>query len=325
MAEHESQFVRASGEAEGHPNLIAGSNVTISQVGIRFTGKYYVSEARHILRGGDYHVQFQVTGRTPYTIRYLLMGNDSSSSNDKINGVVVGVVTNNNDMETLGRVKVKFPWMNSAVGELETGWARIAMPGAGAARGMMFVPEVNDEVLVAFEQGDINSPYIVGALWSNKKKPPKAPSGQAVMGGKVNQRIVRSRSGHVILLDDTQGQEKILIQDKTGKNSIEIDSSKRTMTIKSEGDLTIDVGGKLILKSKMDISVDGQTKIDIQAKTGAVMKVSSNELNLAPAGAVLKGAKLDLQGQTQTSIQGAQTSLKGSAMVEIQGGLVKIN
>ncbi|MEI7848472.1 MAG: VgrG-related protein [Chloroflexota bacterium] len=325
MAEHESQFVRASGEAEGHPGIIAGSNIFISRVGARFTGKYYVTEARHILRGGDYHVQFQVAGRTPHTMRYLLMGNDVSSANDKINGVVVGVVTNNNDIETLGRVKVKFPWMNSAVGELETGWARIAMPGAGAERGILFIPEVNDEVLVAFDQGDINFPFIVGSLWSNKKKPPKAPGGQAVLGGKVNQRIFRSRTGHIIMLDDTRGKEKILIQDKSGKSSIEIDSSKRSMTIKSEGDLTIDVGGKLIIKSKLDLSVDGQTKIDIQAKTGAVMKVAANELNLQPSGAALKGAKLDLQGQAQTTLQGAQTSVKGSAMVEIQGGLVKIN
>ncbi len=324
MGEHESQFVRASGEAEGHPAIQAGTNVFISQVGLRFTGRYYVTEARHILRNGDYHVQFQVTGRSPYTIRHLLMGNESASSN-KIDGVVVAVVTNNNDLESLGRVKVKFPWMSDAKGQLETGWARVAMLGSGAERGIYFMPEVNDEVLVAFEHGDINMPYIVGALWSKKNKPPKGPSGQAIAAGKVNQRIVRSRSGHVIVLDDTQGAEKILMQDKTGKNSIEIDSTKNSITIKAAGDLTIDVTGKLILKSKQDFSLQTQTKADIQAQTGAVMKVASNELNLQASGAALKGTKLDLQGQAQTAIQGAQTSVKGSAMVEIQGALVKIN
>lgn len=313
MGEHESQFVRASGEAEGHPDIMAGTNVAVSQVGVRFSGKYYVTEARHILRSGDYRVQFEVTGRSPYTIRHLLLGKEPSNSN-KITGVVVGVVTNNTDLEKEGRVKVKFPWMSN---ELETGWARVAMLGSGADRGAFFAPEVNDEVLVAFDQGDISSPYIVGSLWSGKNKPPTAPSGEAVMGGKVNQRIVRSRSGHVIVLDDTTGAEKITIQDKTGKNSIEIDSVTNAMTIKCAGDLTIDVTGKLILKSKQDFTAESTTKADL--------KVGSAELTLEVAGSALKGTKLDLQGQTQTAIQGAQTSLKGSAMVEIQGGIVKIN
>jgi uncharacterized protein involved in type VI secretion and phage assembly len=313
MGEHESQFVRASGEAEGHPDILAGTNVAVTQVGVRFSGKYYVTEARHILRNGDYRVQFEVTGRSPYTIRHLLMGKESSSSN-KIYGVVVGIVTNNNDLEAQGRVKVKFPWMSD---ELETGWVRVAMLGGGKEYGMFFAPEINDEVLVAFDQGDISSPYIVGSLWSGKNKPPAAPSGKAVVGGKVNQRIMRSRSGHVIVLDDTAGAEKILLQDKTGKNSLEIDSVKNAITIKSAGDLTIDVTGKLILKSKQDFTVESTTKADI--------KVGSAELTLEMAGSALKGTKLDLQGQTQTAIQGAQTSVKGSAMVEIQGGIVKIN
>jgi uncharacterized protein involved in type VI secretion and phage assembly len=201
--------------------------------------------------------------------------------------------------------------------DLETGWARVAMLGGGTEYGMFFTPEINDEVLVAFDQGDISSPYIVGSLWSGKNKPPAAPSGKAVVGGKVNQRIVRSRSGHVIVLDDTAGAEKILLQDKTGKNSIEIDSVKNAITIKSAGDLTIDVTGKLILKSKQDFTVESTTKADL--------KVGSAELTLEMAGSALKGTKLDLQGQTQTAIQGAQTSVKGSAMVEIQGGIVKIN
>ena len=121
----------------------------------------------------------------------------------------------------------------------------------------------------------------------------------------------------MIVLDDTAGAEKIVLQDKTGKNSIEIDSVKNAITIKSAGDLTIDVTGKLILKSKQDFTVESTTKADL--------KVGSAELTLEMAGSALKGTKLDLQGQTQTAIQGAQTSVKGSAMVEIQGGIVKIN
>ena len=314
MGEHESQFVRASGQAVGHPDIMAGSLVNVTQVGTRFSGKYYVTQARHIFRGGDYQVQFEASGRSPNTIRSLLMGKDTAGSG-KINGVVVGVVTNVTDVAQQGRVKVKFPWMS---GDYETGWARVAMVGSGADRGVFFTPEVNDEVLVAFDQGDFSSPFIVGSLWSGKNKPPKAPSGTAVSAGKVNQRIVRSKSGHVIVLDDTPGGEKVVVQDKTGKNSIEIDSVKNSFTIKSAGDLTIDVAGKLILKSKQDFTVNSTTKVAIEGKTGAGMKAGTSEIALEMASAALKGTQVDVQAN-------AKASVKGNAMVEVQGGIVKIN
>ncbi len=330
FAEHESSFVRAQGEVKGgHPNLVAGTSLLITNVGQRFSGKYFATEARHIYRNGSYKVQFQVTGRNPYTLRSLLLGKEHETN--KLYGVMPALVTDINDIESLGRVRVKFPWMPES--SQSSAWARLALPGAGAERGIFFIPEINDEVLVAFEHGDPSSPYVVGALWNHKDVPPKAPAGAAVAAGKVNQRIVRSRTGHVIVLDDTQGQEKITIQDKTGKNSIEIDSTKNAMSITTQGDLTIDVGGKLTIKSKMDFLVQGQAKgeikaqsnLDMQAQTGASLKAGQSQLDLQAAGAALKGTKVDLQSQTQTNIQGAQTAVKGSAMVEIQGAMVKIN
>ncbi|RLD08035.1 MAG: hypothetical protein DRI56_05965 [Chloroflexota bacterium] len=322
FAEHESEYVRASGELRGDPFLLAGTVVTIANVGVRFMGKYYVTEAKHIYRNGGYKVKFQVSGRNPYTFRHLLMGRDKTLN--KINGVVIGVVTNISDPEKLGRVQVKYPWLPKYKGsDLSSNWARLAAPGAGVNRGVFFTPEIDDEVLIAFENGDVNYPYVVGALWNGSDKPPE---GKVVASNKVNQRIVRSRSGHVIIFDDTQGEEKITIQDKTGKNSIEIDSKQNSMMIKAAGDLTIDAGGKLIIKSKQDFSVESMAKgsikassnLDMEGKVGASLKAGMSELALQAAGAVLKGTKVDVQAN-------AQASVKGNAMVEIQGGLVKIN
>jgi uncharacterized protein involved in type VI secretion and phage assembly len=325
FAEHESQYVRSSGELYvGDPYLLAGTVVTIANVGVRFTGKYYVTQARHIYRNGDYKVTFEVSGRNPYTFRHLLLGEDHTLN--KIDGVVAGVVTNINDPQTRGRVQVKYPWMPKYKGsELSSNWARIASQGAGAERGVFFTPEIDDEVLVAFENGDVNYPYIVGALWNGKDSP---PAGSILSPDKkqVNQRIVRSRSGHEIILDDSQGEEKITIIDKTGKNSIEIDSKTNAMTIKSAGDLTIDAGGKFIVKSKQDFSVESMAKgtitaksnLDMEGQVGASMKAGTSQLDLQAAGAALKGTKVDVQAN-------AQASVKGNAMVEIQGGMVKIN
>jgi len=325
FAEHESQYVRSSGELWfGDPHLLAGTVVTIANVGVRFSGKYYVTEARHIYRAGNYTVKFQVSGRDPYTFRSLITG--STPTLNKINGVVAGVVTDINDPEKLGKVKVKYPWLPKyKSAELGSNWARLASPNAGQSRGILFTPEIDDEVLVAFENGDVNYPYIVGAMWNSKDKP---PTGKILSpdSKKVNQRIVRSRSGHMIILDDSEGEEKITIQDKTGKNSIEIDSKQNSMMIKTAGDFTIDAGGKFIVNSKQDFSVEtkakgvikAQSNLDMQAQMGASLKAGQSQVDLQAAGAALKGIKVDVQAQ-------AQASLKGNAMVEIQGGLVKIN
>ena len=316
--DNQSQFIKASGElSPGNPNLMAGAKALVKGVGKRFSGTYYITEARHVWRRGEYTVYFQASGRNPNTIRHLL-GADDSSKGNQISGVVVAKVTNIKDPDNLGRVKVAFPWMPKTTSELESYWARLAVPSAGKERGIYFTPEVNDEVLVAFEHGDMNFPYIVGALWSKVDKPPKGNGKIVSDDGKVNQRIVRSSSGHTIILDDTQGKEQIIIKDKTDKNSIVIDSKTNAMTFKSEGDLTIEAGGKLIIKSKGDFSIKSDTKGAIEANQSTNLKVGTSQIDLQAAGATLKGTKVDVQATTQVSVQ-------GNAMVQIQGGLVKIN
>lgn len=216
---------------------------------------------------------------------------------------------------------------------MESSWARVATVGGGKDRGLVFLPEVNDEVLVSFEGGDLSLPYIVGVLWNNRDRPPK---GQILDPAKklVNQRIIRSRSGHEVVLDDTKGKEKITITDKTKKNSIEIDSVKNSILFKAAGDFTIDIGGKFTVKSKLDMLMDTKAKATMKAvgnmvfdsKAGAQMKAVTAMLDLKPSGSALKGTKVDVQGTAETSISSAaKTSVKGGAMVEIQGALVKIN
>ena len=137
-----------------------------------------------------------------------------SEAESRFYGVALGVVTNNKDPDKLGRVKVKLPWMDE---QAESYWARIVSPMAGKERGFFFLPEVDDEVLVAFEHGDPEHPFVMGALWNGKDKPPLDNA-----DGKNDVRVIKSRSGHVIRLTDKQGEEKIEIVDKSTKNSIVI-------------------------------------------------------------------------------------------------------
>lgn len=144
-------------------------------------------------------------------------------------GVVIGLVKDLDDPDSLGRVKVEYPWLS---GEPESDWCRVATPLAGGEYGLYFAPEIDSEALVIFEQGDFNRPYIVGFLWSGETPLP---------GTELEQRLIKSVSGNIIMLDDRDGEEGISITDKHGnsivmnKDGIEITGKKITIT--SEGEL----------------------------------------------------------------------------------------
>jgi phage protein D/phage baseplate assembly protein gpV len=327
------EFIQAEGVCFGHPDVKAGKTVIIKGVGTRFGGSYFVTSATHVLsyyQGGRYSTRFSISGRQPNTLHHLLdSGNGHGPGPGLGMGVVSAQVTNIDDPDDLGRVKVKYPGLGSNP-EIESFWVRIAAPMAGPQRGFMCLPEVNDEVLVAFEHGDVSRPYIVGALWSSTDKPPR-PKSEAIAQGKVNQRVMKTRAGHLIVLDDKQGEEqisvtsksghtvilddksgseKITIKDKTGNNSMVIDSASNSLTIKVNGDFTVDAKGKVTLKSMQDMTLDSKAKGNFTSMSGMTLDTKGQ--------AAFKGMTVDVNGQTMLK-------LNGGAMTELKGGLVKIN
>lgn len=307
-------FVRAEGEGRGNPLILPGYTITISKIGDRFNGKYFVTSVVHRLNSDSgYTTTFSVDGSLSSALSDHL-GGDSSSGSSARQGVATATVTNLNDRGHLGRVKVKFPWLGD---DIESDWIRIAVPGGGAERGMMFLPEVNDEVLVAFEQGDINWPYVIGGLWNNKDKPP-APTSEAARGGTVNQRIIKSLSGHVIILDDTDGSEKIIIRDKTESNEIIIDSSENTITVNVQGDMTIEAGGKATIMSTGDMSIESLGNLGIKATGNCTIEATGNM--------GIKGMQMALEGQTTAELKGGvSVSVNSTGEAELKGSLVRIN
>lgn len=188
-----------------------------------------------------------------------------------VKGVAIATVTQNKDDEGQCRVKVRYPWHENP---RDSYWARLAMPMAGNGRGVVMIPEVGDEVVVAFEREDIRFPVVLGALWNGKDKPP-FPNDD----GKNDKRAVTSRKNHHLIFDDgargsvelahekgrrlTLDDDGIVVQDENG-NRITIESTSGAMTIEAKGRLnikgamvTIEATGTLEIKAGATLTVRG--------------------------------------------------------------------
>jgi uncharacterized protein involved in type VI secretion and phage assembly len=188
-----------------------------------------------------------------------------------LKGVAVAVVTQNKDDEGLCRVKVRYPWHEQA---RESYWARLSMPMAGDNRGLVVIPEIGDEVLVAFEREDLRFPFVLGALWNGKDKPPLAND-----DGKNDKRILQSRKKHYLLFNDgstgvvelahekcrklTIDDTGFVVHDENG-NTVKVESSSGAMTIEAKGQLnikattiTIEATGTFDLKSSGTMTIRG--------------------------------------------------------------------
>jgi uncharacterized protein involved in type VI secretion and phage assembly len=204
---------------------------------------------------------------------YRLMSAESGEPvrQGRILGAVPAIVTNNQDPDGMGRVKVSFPWLSE---NDESQWARIVAPMAGKERGMYFLPEVDDEVLVVFQHGDLRFPCVVGALWNGKDAPPAKND-----DGKNNLRVIKSRSGHVITLNDEDGKETVEIVDKTGKNSLVFDAAKNTITIASEQDIELKAPkGKLKIEAK-EVEIKSSSTATVEASGDMTLKGATINLN----------------------------------------------
>lgn len=185
-------------------------------------------------------------------------------------GVVVGIVTNNEDPDSRGRVKVKYPWLTE---DEESHWARLVTPLAGKERGWFMLPEVGDEVLVAFEHGEMNRPYVLGSLWNGQDGPPINDA-----DGR-DTRVLKSRSGHLLRIDDRDGEEKLEIIDKSGKNKVIVDAAKNTVTISADKTIELKAPqGKIVLEAK-ELELTASSAAKIEASGDCTIKGATVNIN----------------------------------------------
>jgi phage protein D len=266
-----STFVHAEGVAHGDPRIVAGVAVSLGQTGGRFDGKLTVSRARHVWDRHGYHTSFVVSGGHDRSILGLVTGDGHRVRGQRVSGLVLGIVTNCSD--DLGRVKLKFPWLSD---DYESDWARVLQLGAGKDRGLVLLPEVNDEVLVGFEQGDTRRPYVLGGLYNGVDT---APFGLAVdkkNAGTVKTRGWRSRTGHELIFTDTEGKEKVELRTKDSAVSFVLDATDGSLKVETKGDLTLKIGGNASILPDKDFTVDATGSGTIKAKKGLSLESDGN-------------------------------------------------
>ena len=267
-----SVHAEAEGVANGDPKLVAGTPVSIAMAGPQFDGRYVLTTAKHVYDEHGYRVHFTVSGRQERSLLGLTSGGTSNNGHraggPPVPGVVVAQVTDVDDPDKQGRVKVSFPWLAD---DYESWWARVTQLGAGPDRGAVWLPEVNDEVLVAFDHGDSRMPYVVGQLWNGVDTPPLGDGLVDGTTGAVKRRGFVSRLGHrlVFLDDDSKSGIAALTADDALK--IALDATSTQIRITSDGTVEITGAQGITVKSDAAISVEAGSTLDLKAKSGVTI------------------------------------------------------
>lgn len=238
------EFVVADARAEGNPQIRPGLQVQLDELG-PYTGKYYVTETRHIYAERTYETEFAVRGLRGGDFLHLLTPSMSVKPGQT---PLVGIVTDNEDPEGMGRVKVKFPTLTE---DHNSNWARVVSIGAAAGRGFDCLPEIDDEVLVTFEHGDIHRPYILGGVWNGEDMPPNT-IGKNVQNGKVRLRTFQTRSGHKIqFIEEDQDTKAGICVETIGGHVFRLNDSEQDITVNSTGNINIQAKGEVFIQGRL--------------------------------------------------------------------------
>jgi uncharacterized protein involved in type VI secretion and phage assembly len=279
----------------------SGTAVTLVGVGKPFEGRYALSGTRHEFSPDlGYSTSFVVSNESERSV-YGLAAGASTGAYGPLSGVVSAIVTDLKDPDKLGRIKVKFPVLSDTY---ESWWARVVQLGAGSKRGVVWLPEVNDEVLVAFSQDSMQQPFVIGGLFNGKDKPDKDwPEHLDSTDGSVKRRALVSRKGMLVEFLEKAGSEELNISTNNGAQKI-----------------------SLVQKGQSAIKIISEGPVEVTAKQDVTVSTSTGNVSI-------KGMKVAIEATSDLDLKGVNVKLAGSAMAEvsgsatttIKGGLVRIN
>ncbi|MGW2105551.1 VgrG-related protein [Streptomyces sp. NPDC001948] len=355
-------FAELEAVIRGNPEVRAGSAVALNAVGAPFEGRYTVTSSRHVfdpVRG--YETWLTVSGQQERSLFGLTGGGPGSGGGgagggggSRCAGLVSGTVTDTHDPEGSGRVKVRFPWLSD---EYASDWARTAQSG-GTSGGEAFIPEVGDEVLVGFEHGHLDRPYVLAGLYNGKDRPSQgsgggggggAPGGGGGPGGAAGAVAgavtgESSASGPASepapgapLVDPTSGAvNRRSIASKSG-NQLEIlddaNGPQGVRLLTGDGKLKIDLDRKgtvIVINSDGSVNIEAKQQVSIKADRGVALDGGQGALELSGDSVTLKSrsgvsvdggnGEVELATGGTVAVRGAQVAVDGTQRTDIKGG-----
>lgn len=289
------RIAEADVEVVGTPSLAPGTVFAIGGAGPALNGGYTATAVRHVFdRELGYRTHVHV-GSRPVPPRPAATA-----------GVVPAVVVDNNDTEgNLGRVKVRFDWLDAT---FVSDWLRVVQPGATNAAGLQVVPEVGDEVLVGFSDDAMRAPYVLGALF-NGVDLPKVDWPSVVVDGKVVQRVFTSRTGHRLTFVDEDGEKgTVMLATGDGSTTVELTQGQAGLTVTSTHDVAVTTNGKATVTADGDVTVESKQGVTVQAGTALTLKALSVSVE-ADGALTLKGATVSVEGSTAVRVTGQVVQL----------------
>ncbi|NER18526.1 type VI secretion system Vgr family protein [Spongiivirga citrea] len=307
-----------------NPGVLLGNVIKIADENGAY-GSYRITRVTHTAtENGRYQNRFEgVTADADIYPNTNIMAYPRSQSQ-------TAVVMDNADPDSLGRIQVQFPWQK-ATGAV-TPWLRILTPHAGGEKGFHFIPEIDEEVLIGFEGGNAERPYVMGTLYNGNAN----PAGWKTDANDI--KAIRTRSGHTIEFDDTDGEEKIKIYDNEGSiiifdtkekslyiNATEnIEMAAKNIKIMAEENIEIQAKGNIETASEGDTSIQTEGNTTLQAKGDTVISSDASVTVEAKTDAEVKGQNVTAEGKVAAELKGQQTKVQGQ-MTVIQGASGKID
>ncbi|HOP07516.1 MAG TPA: type VI secretion system Vgr family protein [candidate division Zixibacteria bacterium] len=301
-------MIQGKGNTRDVPLSVA-QKIDIEGLGNEINDSYFITRVVHAWKIGEYDCSFVCTS--------MDAAQPALRPKPKATDLQAAIVTGTDDPENMGRVKVKFSWTVDGQQAEPDYWIRMITPHAGAERGFFALPELGDEVIVAFEGGDPDRPVILGCMWNGKDNPPtNHPAGFTAADNDL--KVFRTKGNNDLIFVDKSGYEALSLVQKDGKNLIT---------------LTMD-GPKIMIESEGDISIKGNTVTiettsgDVEIKSGAKVSVTSTgDMELKSSGNLKAEGSMNFEGKggTEAKLSGTTVKVEGTAMTEIKGGIVKIN
>jgi len=330
-------YLTAEGLCMGDATILPGKCLNVKNVGRRFSGKYHVTATTHIYSPAEgFKTMFSVSGKHPNNLLGMMENGTQIPKSPQGGNIVIGIVTNNKPdggNHLMGEIKVKYPWLGD---NIESGWIRVTSQMGGSGRGMFSLPEINDEVLVAFEHGDVNRPYMIGQLWNGVDKMPSGETGNMVESGKVERRGFYTREGHKVVFNDHGDKKGDITVTTVNNHQLTMNDNEEMIevTTKNKHKFTMHDRDKKITvistnKHKIEIDDSGNT-ITVTDKNNNHIKIAANDnsIEMKCTGNFTLDAKgkVSISGTAGVDVKtSAMMNLEATGINTIKGAMVKIN